>query len=511
MPETLSYINDFSKRLTSLAIPYKLAQYAENKVKDYRKNSITNEMFYILIHFVLLFIEQKNITKMDCTKEDVKNELQTICNKYKIEVDCNELTTDIVNHCCENNGERQYFDSNQFDLPIFEIRLIKGDNIFKDGKYITRYELTPQGVNYIYFTKEVLEFGQVDIENIKLQKSIKMGNYNQARHNVDNLLNALDNQKKEIESNKRKILSNIFEIDIKAILSDIFHTYEMINGQRTETSHILALLKEHVSTNKMSPNINILSALKDIAYVEKKITYILNKQFELIETLQDFSKTLNEELIDASFLTERYNLNIMDDIIKPLQNDIKGILNPFLSLQAMFGNTHNELFDIQKIFEEQPIIEEKPDMDIDIEDVELPDKSISEEIEKKNEMYEKIFVDILNHLNSDNEISLSDILQKSDILNEDINCTKVVLTNLLVREEIIFDDMQNFDAGGDMEYFGPEFLHKKANFSLPNMRLKVYTKNITDEITIVEKSDENSIIKNILRLPNLFFVIITEG
>lgn len=510
MPETMSYLNDFSKRLTSLVIPYKLAQYAENKVKDYRKDSTTSEMFFIMVHFVLLYIEQQNISKKDCTKEDITNELRKICTKFSIEVDCYELTSDIINHCLENNGERQYFDSNQLGLPVFEIRLIKGDNIFKDGKYITRYELTTQGVNYIYFTKEILEFGQVDIEHIKLQKSIKMGNYNQARHNVDSLIIALNNQGKEIEENRRKIISNIFEIDIKAILDDTFRTYEMIKYQRNETGHILELLKEHVSTNQASVNSNIKSALVDIAYVENRIILILGKQLELLQILQEFNRTLNEELIDASFLAEHNNLNILEDIIKPLQNDIKGDINPFLVLRAMFGKSQNEFFDIQKIFEEQAIIGEKPDTDIDIEDVDLPDKDNSDEIEKRNVMYEKIFVDILNHIDMNNETALSEILKMSDILTEDINCSKVVLTNLIMRGEIVFDDMKSFDAGGDLEYFSPECLHKNSNLTLSGRKLKVYSKDRNDEITIVEKSDGKSLIKNSLRLPNLFFLVVGE-
>jgi hypothetical protein len=510
MPETQSYLSDFSKRLTSLAIPYKLAQYAENKVKDYRKSSITNEMFYNLIHFVLLYIEQQNISKKDCTKEDIANELKLVCSIYNIEVDCYELTRDIINHCLENNGERQYFDSSQLGLPVYEIRLLKGDNIFKDGKYITRYELTPQGVNYIYFTKEILEFGQVDIEHIKLQKSIKMGNYNQARHNVDSLLIALENQRKEIEENRRKIISNIFEIDIKSILDDTYHTYEMIKDQRNETSHILELLKEHVSTNQALVNSNIKSALVDISYVENKIIVILGKQFELLQTLQEFNKTLNEELIDASFLAVHNNLNILEDIIKPLQNDIIGDINPFLVLRAMFGSSNNEYFDIQKIFEEQAIIGEKPDSDIDVEDVDFTDTDNSEETEKRNTMYEKIFVDILNHIDMNNETSLSHILKMSDILTEDINCSKVVLTNLIMREEIVFDDMKSFDAGGDLEYFAPECLHKNSNLTLSGRKLRIYSKDRNDEISIVEKSDGKNLIKNSLRLPNLFFLVVGE-
>lgn len=500
-----SYLKDFDKRLTSIAIPYKLAQYSEKNIREYRR-SISNETFYILIHYVLLFIESRNVRRKSCTKEDIIAEMDSICAQKGINIDTSELVSDIIHHCCENDGNRMFFTSDINEHP-FEIRLITGKYRSHRDNYIADYEITSQGLNYIYATKEIGEIGRVSIEQIKLEKAINAGNFLEAKFNADNLLLAIEAQRKEIEEYKNLVITKIRTIDIKAVIDNVNYTYEIIEMQRNDVQNITKLLNAIQIDKKGSSEFQrrVKAGIKDIFYIEKRVNQILSKQMELIGIVQDFSTTLMKELTNFDFLTDTHALNILDDILEPLTRDVHGTINPLDILYPLFHMNNVECFNLNTIFRKQEVIKEKAKTDVTIEQVDTSEGQVDNEVivRENNKRYEEIFICILNALGEKEKVSLKELIPKELTLSKDIEATKVVLASLLYEKQVIFDDEAQFNVESGTEVFFPEILHKKSKVYRKGLKLLVEVDN-NEEVEVVEYN-EVELIKNIIRLPNLYF------
>ena len=502
----LDYLNGFNSRMSSIAIPYKLTQYCEKNIREYRRGKLSNELFYLYIHYVLLFIESKNIKRQVCTKEDIVQELQKLNKEYQVEIDTYELASDILNHCLENDGARLFFEDNTEQHSPYEIKLISGEYIMRNGSYLTNYIITPQGLNYIYATKEIAEVGRVTIEQIKLEKSIRSGNFVEARINVDGLLLAIQTQRKEIEQHIKMIKMDVLTIKSNDVIREATRTYDLIAQQQDDTKNILDLLKAYTNTdNAKQQSQKLKKGLQDIHYVEKNINLILTKQMELIGVIQDFFTTLDELLLDASFLSEANELNIMEDIIKPLENDISGIINPLEILFPILHSHKKKHFDINMLFERQLQIKEKEQEYVDVEEVDTDTVEINDEerVSKANELYEQIFVSILDLIPYDREISMKEILTKNPLLSKHILATKVVLASLLYEKEIIFDMECNYQiAGGITEEFYPGLAYKRSERDYSDLKLCIRT-DTTEEIEI-EQMNNDTLIKDVIKIPNMY-------
>ena len=503
------YLKDFNKRMDSIAIPYKLAQYCKNNVKTYRKGVISDELFYKLIHYALLYIEDCNIRQKSCQKEDVSAELNEICKELNIEVDAYELASDIINHCCENDGMRIVFDATEEALPPFEIRLIDSVRIFKNGRYEIAYELTAQCLDYIYSSKEIAEIGRVSIDQIKLEKAIKAGNFASARYVADSLVVAIDSQKKQFRSKERIIFSNILSLKVDDILQEINDALEMIKSQRRESQNIKKLLdtaNSNVALRSRNDN-EIKTAFRDIQYIDNRLNYILGLQMNLITVIQEFAKKYREELTSADFITENASLDIMEDIIKPLVNDLKGTVNPYEILIPLFTLSTDPWFNLDVIFKPQPLLKEVDDTQIEIESQDLDNvvTDDNEEITEYNALYENLFLIILNETVNSPSVSLDCIVKKHPEFSKNLNAAKVVLASLLYEKEVIFDDEGTFRGASEREGFYPEILHTKCRTTLTKKKLIIETDDAVE--VELEEMNDNLKMKTILKVPNMYFAI----
>lgn len=530
-----SYLKDFQKRMNSIGIPYKLAQYCINNGKSYRKNIITDELFFLLIHYVLLYIEDCNIKQKVCTKNHVSDELRKIVQEIGIEVNTYELASDIINHCCENDGNRLLFDTQNTTMHPFEIHLLEGKYELREGRYVTAYELTPQCLDYIYATKEIAELGRVSIEQIKLEKAIKAGNFVEARHNVDSLILAIETQRKSFQMKERMVFTNILSLEVSEVMQDINNALKMIDAQRNDSLSIKKLLEAQSKVSEQDTVVHqqqVDSAFRDIYYVKDRLNHILGLQMNLISILQDFLAKYKEELVSAEFIAENSSIDIMEDLIRPLEGDLLGIVNPFQVLVPLLHLSKDDPFHLNSIFREQAILKDKEENNIEIETVNIEDSVYdnTEQIMKNNEQYEELFLIILREVDDSmkEQVSLADIVKRNSEFGQHLSATKVVLTSLLYEHEIVFDHRNNFRSTGDMEVFFPEIVYTKSGLNLKNKRLMIETKeseevsieevilqerNLQDasiqKRNIQEVSSQNVTnklsIKSIIKVPNMYF------
>lgn len=518
MKERSNYLIDFPGRVLSLGIPYKLAQYAEKNVLAYRDKKISSSTFYQIMHFVLLYIEDCAIKSKKCTRDDIVSELEYICEEIlKIEGfdTYREMTVDIIENCFLGGGRGISFESfNGRDniFSNFKIDLIAEEFVKENGVLESSYTLTPQGFKYIYLTKELEDLSEVEIEQIKLFKAVRDGNLKVAKINIDNLFHKVEIQRKNIEYDKKFILTEIMSVDLEKVSANIATSYELINNQRRENDNILKLIKEYHAMDK-TKNIalwqKIQNDLEDMIYIENKLNLILDKQLKLILQLQELGNVLDDTLLDVSFMSVDTKFNIMEDVIKPLEQELSGEFNPFEIVRGLFNfniekkYSPSQIFGRHEIFKDKPV-EDKYDISYDDYENEEVDTTAVDKVNRYNKMYEDIFLEILTRVMDKGEITLEEILNETSLFTMDLAATKVVLVTLFNEQDIYFDEGEYTVSLNNWESFDPVFVAKKNGYTVGNKRLLIYR---ADEEDLIIEESGNEDFKNVLKVPNMMFVM----
>lgn len=515
--ENKEFLDDFSARVLSLAIPYKISEYAILNTKEYRKDSdLTPELFFQITHAVLLFIESKAINSKKCSMDDIEEMLVWLCTE-KLGLKFNayrELAVDIVHNVFLNSGRKNYFNTisdNSVELKPYEINLVDEIFIGTGSKAESQFNLTPQGFKYIYLTKELEDLSEVEIDQIKLIKSVKNGNFKGARVSVDNLSHKVEIQRQIIEFNKKFILNQVVFDNINEILKTINDSYDLISEQCSETRRILDLIREFHEIDKDTNIVmwqKVQNGLKDIMYIDSTLNVILGKQLKLVLDVSELIDVLTESIADISFMSVDKKFNILEDILKPLEQEITGEFNPFEIIRGLFNVKENEHMSIHNIVRPQEIFQDKQITDkyaIDYNDDynEEVDNSELINIEKNNKLYELIFIAILEKVLKHGSISLAEIIEEEPILSKNIAATKVVLVTLYNEADIYLDEDRYIASMDKVENFNPSMIANKYNYMVEGCRLLTYKIN-EDSVIISNSNDE---FNEVLRTPNMLFAI----
>jgi hypothetical protein len=209
-------------------------------------------------------------------------------------------------------------------------------------------------------------------------------------------------------------------------------------------------------------------------------------------------------------MTSQSSIDIMEDIIKPLEMDLKGIVNPLQILIPLFTLSAEPIFNLNTIFQEQTIIKEENMVYTEVETPDI-DSAVNEnedEIAAFNEQYEKLFLIILNETVKNSTSTLSNIINKHSVFAKYLSAAKVVLAKLLYENEIVFDDESKFRGADDREGFYPETLHTKCLVSLEGTKLVIETDE-RDEVYL-EDINEQLKIKSTITVPNMYFKIMNK-
>lgn len=514
------FLKDFNARTLSLAVPYSIARYSVDNILSYRDGTdITSEIFYQLVHMVLLFIEDKAVKSEDCTMDDITDMLQDVI-QVKLGLEFNafrDLAVDIIHNVFLNKGKRLYY--NSFDnasdtLKSFEIDLITEKFSGTGNKATSLYGLTPQGFKYIYLTKELEDLSEVEIDQIKLIKAIKQGNFKSARVNADSLYQKVEIQRQIIEYNKKNILNQVAFENIDDLLKTINESYDLINSQCAETKSILNMIKEFHDIDKDTNIVmwqKVQNGLEDINYIDSKLYSILDKQWKLVIDTSDLIKLLQESLMDVSFMSVDNKFNVFEDIIKPLEQETTGEFNPFSILKGLFTAKIPKKFSLNQVLGYQEIFNDEKQTDkysleyaVDLE--EEADNSELLKIEEFNRMYEELFIIILEKVLKEGIVSLQDIVDEYDIFSKNIPATKVVLVTLFNEKEIYLGVDPYIASVETVENFSPSMIASKYNYNTGKCKFITYRKDKSS--IIISSSDED--FADIIKVPNMIFTIRKE-
>lgn len=522
MKDKNHYLEGFEDRLLSLSVPYILSTYAKNSEKEYRRKAgMSPEQFFLFVHYVLLFIEEQAVNNYICTRVDIANELKRLNEEmfnYSIE-DYDEMARDIVTACIQGHGKGLAFETYSISKKKHEdiyIKLVQ-DELLKDkGQDYISFSLTPEGMKYIYSTRELKEISGIEYQQIMLIKAFESNNFKMARERVDALVREIERQRRIILSDKKRVLSDIMSVDIGVVIKNISNSYSLIKNQNSENRRIMNFIHSYKQTDK-GKDIELWQKVQrnsgDIGYAENKLQLVIERQLELMDSVQGQLEALNNINQDTSFISDGMKFNIIEDIIKPLEKMESTGFNPFRIISSLFYSKPKKI-SLQRMFERQAILKDRETLGDttmdgpDNDQIEL-DASLFEQVAKYNKLYEDMFSYILDKVVQHGSIEIKDIVENS-ILCQDVSVTKVILA-ILMQENGKMTFIDDVYAVDDMRVvsFDPMVIAKKHPRELTDTTLLIQKK--PDEFVEITSCDNTDEFQTVLKMPNIKFSLVKGG
>lgn len=392
-----SYLEGFSKRMTLVAeIASVIARINKNSELE---GVIGSENMYNIIFSVLIHIMERTLTdNVKCTLDDIEDFIADILPSYSIHghsVNVRELTRYIIKDILQCKGQGFNFKIMDYSsgMQSMNVRLIR--DIADDNGNVS-YVLDQQGFDLLFRTKEVDELG-FQIEEIRLEKLIKRGNYSEALEQSRQIIRMINEKKIELDLLEKSMRYNISSISgeeydrmcrsINAMLGDEYDTMNEIHN--TVRMAIERLSQKGNYSDSLSEELQM--ARRNIYEIEKNVGAILCSQRELLVKNNRLAGLYSVILKEALISHRSRHFDFEKEILKPLEqysgdgsemHDIrKKLLMPLMLVQLP------SVLDITLFYGQQHLREEVVGDEPDNEE-EYDDNSAAERyIEQKNETH----------------------------------------------------------------------------------------------------------------------------
>lgn len=323
----IPYLEGFSKRMELAAcIASVLCRRNRNREIEswFEGNEMDNLIFSVLIHIM----ERTLTDERKCTLEDIEmflSDILPVYQKWLNPEQLRELTRYIVKDILQNKGEGFSFGVMEYaegKMKSQSVRLIK-DMIDEDDEIC--YVLEKQGFDMLFRTKEVDDELGFQMEEIRLEKLIKKGNYSDASAQSAALIRMLNEKRSEMVLFERRLRNDQSstsgeEYDamirsIHAMLHDEYETMQEI--RRTLDRAAGQIAAQTALTEKQTAEIS--EAKHHLFCIEQNVTSILQKQRQLLSQSTQLGQ-IYQQILHESLLTHRIHCFDMEKtILQPLE------------------------------------------------------------------------------------------------------------------------------------------------------------------------------------------------
>lgn len=357
----------------------------------FNKEELDNLFFSLLVYIM----EQTLNENDECTMENIAGFLDDILPFYNKELSYDDVVRlaeymikDILQNkgIIKNYGTMNYFKS----WNDIRIRLIS-DKINEHNK-IT-YQLTDQGYNFLFRTKEVDKELDFKLEQLKLRELLKRKNYKHALNQSKQLISMLRQKKRDVDEFINRVRRNIHDVNRDDYEKLIKETYVLID----EEYEGMLDLKDSIDIDKKRIKKEIeetgyiddtmRNALKSLDDISRNIHSILSEQRNLIG--KRFSMNdIYEETIRTSFFTsivKRYDFE--KEIIQPLESISDNEVNNLWKLMTpLNGAKLRKKLNLSLIYQRQGKLREVNDDEESIIDNEFEEDYSLEKRKEQNEI-----------------------------------------------------------------------------------------------------------------------------
>jgi hypothetical protein len=302
-----------------------------------------------IILSVLVFIMERTLTEdEDCTMESIANFVAQIMPEYNLSLtgEVNrKLTEYIIKDILQNGGEARYYPVMKYGKGMEQLRIrLIDDKLIDDQRgYVLNYQLTDQGYDLLFRTKEVEQEINFTIEELKLRELIKRKNYQKAIGQSANLVQMIRQKKNDIRQFIQKVRENIYDVNIEEFERLVAGTYTLLEEEYDMMHEIRGMivlseerLKEEENTRGALDE-QMTKARSEIAVIRRNINLTIGEQKELILERLSLSRIYKETIADSFALARARYYDFEQEILKPLEKceedvipSLWQLLNPLL-------------------------------------------------------------------------------------------------------------------------------------------------------------------------------------
>lgn len=275
-------------------------------------------------------------------------------------------------------------------LSETRIRLI--DDKIKDTEhgYQITYQLTDQGYDLLFRTKEVEEEISFTIEELKLRELIKRKNYKKAIGQSSNLVQMIRQKKNDVRQFMQKIKENVYQVDIAEFERLVGSTYTLLAeeyGIMNEIRNMILLSEERLKEEEDNRGVldeAMKKARLEIAVIRRNINTTIDEQKSLILERHSLSRIYKDTIAESFALSLAKNYDFEQEILVPLEKCSEGII-PHLwkLLNPLFRPNPDRLLNLLTLFEPQSRLRQEEEIR---EGIDIPDLTEDRELLRIKQM-----------------------------------------------------------------------------------------------------------------------------
>ncbi|WP_308896708.1 hypothetical protein [Candidatus Desulfosporosinus nitrosoreducens] len=337
-----------------------------------------------IILSVLVFIMEKTLTEdEDCTLDSIAKFLAQIIPDYfspeqgdkpfvseartaglspgSPEI-MRRLAEYIVKDILQNGGEARYYPVMRYGQGMERIRIrLIDDKLIDDQRgYSINYQLTDQGYDLLFRTKEVEQEISFTIEELKLRELIKRKNYKKAIGQSANLVQMIRQKKNDIRQFVQKVRENIYEVNIEEFERLVSGTYTLLEEEYSMMSEIREMivlseerLREEADTRGALDE-QMAKARSEIAVIRRNIHLTISEQKELILERLSLARIYKETIADSFALSRARYYDFEQTILKPLETCTETKLSSLWQLlNPLFKPNPDRILNLLTVYERQ--------------------------------------------------------------------------------------------------------------------------------------------------------------
>lgn len=405
----LEILDGFNKRMEFVAIIDSITNRRNTNMeieKLFKENQMEN-----LILSVLIYIMEANLAEEEAvTIDSIASFLREVLPSYHLEfnfnsVELKDLTRYIVKDVLQNKGQIRNFAIQNYETAeeeMIDIRLIS-DKLNGENEII--YELTKQGYDFLFRTKEVDDELGFKLEELKLKMLIQKKNYKKAISSSQNIIKMLRERKMKLEQFENLFKSNlnsISGIEYENIINDMYQTLNDGYNEMQDLEAMILKSKQQIKEEEECVeelDEKTANAKKEIWKISSNIKKAIEIQLELLSYCKKMKKLYLEVLQDSMEYSIVKSYNFKEVILDKLENiNQDRILDVYaLLLRPLFMPRKNKMLNLNICYEKQNKIskEEQDEYNIEQELLEKT-KELEMRVERRNLAHVEVIKTLLH-------------------------------------------------------------------------------------------------------------------
>ncbi|MBC3888617.1 hypothetical protein GH810_09880 [Acetobacterium paludosum] len=367
----MDFLQQFEKRMEFIAVVDSIVN--RRNTSPEIENLLSKVEIDNLLLSVLVFIMEVTLTEdQECTIDSIAEFLKEILPFYEKQLatsDIETLTRYLIKDILQNKSQIRAYTVMDYDKGAqrnIPVRLIR-DKETDEGLVV--YELTSQGYNFMFRTKEIDEELGFELETVKLNLLIKKKNYRKAVAQSLELIRMLQSKRRDLqqfEDNLRNNIASVSGLDYDNMIVEINNMLQQEYESMIEINNMINLAKQRLleeEENQGRSDEKIRQAKKDVIQISKNVERALKYQRRLLVESKAMKSLYLDQLEDSIAYTKIKVYDFEKMILRPLEMLASGSSRSSVNitnklLRPLFIPEPQRTLNLKTVYDEQSQVRE---------------------------------------------------------------------------------------------------------------------------------------------------------